>query len=203
MNGMMKYLTDLGLSPDHITVLVLSELVQSPTLGEITRQGFTTGWAAHGSSATSVSGQKTILSRLTQQLSTTEARAANGLFRKVYKYTFKIALPAGTRGVPLDAASEYWKLLFGSSGANWTQSSSDLTKPWLDWYLSFLNDKWKKAVNRDLWDQTLVFEEKTRSGEGLEWWSEDGAWPGVIDEFVSWCKTEKGVGGGLGDAMKE
>jgi DCN1-like protein 1/2 len=199
----MKYLTDLALSLDSITVLVLCELVQSPTLGEITRQGFTTGWAAHGSSATSVSGQKTILALLTLQLSRPEAIGATVQFKQVYKHTFKIALPAGTRGVPLDIACEYWKILFGPSGRNWTASSDVLTKPWLDWYLSFLNDKWKKAVNRDLWDQTLVFEEKTRGGEGLDWWSEDGAWPGVIDEFVAWCRTEKGIGGsGGGDAME-
>jgi len=80
-----------------------------------------------------------------------------------------------------------------------------LSKPWLEWWIAFLEEKWRKAVNKDLWEQTLVFCEKTRADEGLGWWSEDGAWPGIVDEFVGWCKEVKGVGagGGGGEAMEE
>jgi DCN1-like protein 1/2 len=44
-----------------------------------------------------------------------------------------------------------------------------------------------------MWNQTLEFANKTMEDESLSFWSEDGAWPSVIDDFVSWCK-EKGVG---------
>jgi len=139
------------------------------------------------------------------QLSSPEAQGAggSGLFRRVYKHTFKVAVPAGTRGIPLDQASEYWRLLFGPTGAQWGPGSASggLTKPWLEWYLTYLETKWKKAVNKDMWDQTLAFEEKTREDEGLGWWEEGGAWPTVIDDFVEWCKVEKGLG--KGDKMEE
>jgi len=193
---------------DSIGVLILSELVASPTLGEIHRTGFTTGWSAHGSSASTISGQKTLIHKLMAQLATPEARApgGSGLFRRVYKHTFKVAVPPGTRGIPLDQASEYWRLLFGETGAGWgpggaSQGGGGLTKPWLEWYLTYLETKWKKAVNKDMWDQTLAFEEKTREDEGLGWWEEGGAWPTVIDEFVEWCKVEKGLL--KGDRMEE
>lgn len=42
-----------------------------------------------------------------------------------------------------------------------------------------------------MWDQTLSFAEKTLSDESLSWWSEDSAWPGVIDEYVEYVQKEK------------
>lgn len=194
----MNYLNDLALSIESISVLLLSELVQSPTLGEITRQGFITGWSGQGSSGTTIAGQKTIIKTLNSQLTTPEARSSpQGLFRRVYKHTFKIALPSGTRGLPLEMACEYWKLLFGPTGAHWdgTAGAQGLTKPWLQWWMTFLQEKWKKDVNKDMWEQTLALAEKTRGDESLGWWSEeDSAWPSVIDDFIAWCKKEKGVG---------
>ena len=96
-------------------------------------------------------------------------------------------------------ACEYWKLLFGSKGAEW----GDGRTPWLEWWMHFLGERWKKAVNRDLWDQTAVFAEKTKQDPSMEWWSEDGAWPGVVDEFVEWVRGEKGIAGGDVDGAME
>lgn len=197
IDGTMSYLSALSVSLEDITVLVISELLASPTMGELTRVGFVAGWSSN--SATTLTAQKSVLASLLQRLPTPESRGPNGLFRRVYKHTFKIALPSGSKGVPLEMASEYWKLLFGSQGAPW--DGEDGT-PWLDWWLSFLQDKWKKAVNRDLWDQTLLLSEKTKEDGSLSWWSEESAWPGVIDEFVEWAKTEKHVGSGSGGAIE-
>lgn len=43
-----------------------------------------------------------------------------------------------------------------------------------------------------MWEQTLVFSQKSLKDETMSWWSEDGAWPGVLDEFVAYVKTRKG-----------
>lgn len=203
INGTMTYLSALSVSLEDITVLIISELLGSPTMGEIPRTGFVAGWSAH--SATTLTAQKQVLSSRLEQLPSAESRSSNGLFRRVYKHTFKIALPAGSKGVPLEMAMEYWKLLFGPQGVPWQEEEEEevrVSKPWLDWWLSFLQEHWKKAVNKDLWDQTLLFSEKTREDGTLSWWSEESAWPGVIDEFVEWAKTEKGVGKNDGNAME-
>lgn len=42
----MGYLTSLGLNPESGEVFVALELVQAPSLGEITRKGFVDGWKA-------------------------------------------------------------------------------------------------------------------------------------------------------------
>lgn len=194
----MNYLTDLSLSPDNIAVLVLSEIVASPSIGELPRAGFVSGWSAHG--ATTIAAQKKVLADQTSQLGSPTARGVGGIFRRVYKHTFKLALPPGSKSVPLEMAVEYWRLLLGDAGFSWSGDHA----PWLNWWTGFLEERWKKAVNKDLWDQTLLFADKTMQDGTLSWWSEESAWPGVIDEFVEWAKTEKGVGGSAkGDEMVE
>ncbi len=70
-------------------------------------------------------------------------------------------------------------------------STGPKSTPWLDWWLEFLETKWKKGVNRDMWDQLLVFAMKTIEMDDLSFWSEDGAWPGAIDEFVMFVKEKR------------
>lgn len=64
---------------------------------------------------------------------------------------------------------------------------------WLELWKSFLNDKWTRSVNKDMWNMTLEFALKSLSDESLSFWNEDGAWPSVIDDFVDWCR-EQGIG---------
>jgi DCN1-like protein 1/2 len=40
----MGYLQELGVDPEGVDCFAASEIVQSPTLGEITREGFVNGW---------------------------------------------------------------------------------------------------------------------------------------------------------------
>lgn len=91
-------------------------------------------------------------------------------------------------------AIEYWRLLFSEPSLEWSTSST----PWLDWWIEFLELRWKKSVNKDMWDQTLNFAIRTLDDESLKWWSEDSAWPGVVDEFVQYVQKEKRGG----DAME-
>jgi DCN1-like protein 1/2 len=46
-----------------------------------------------------------------------------------------------------------------------------------------------------MWFQALEFFNKAKSDESLSFWSEDSAWPGVIDEFVLWLKEKRGDSG--------
>lgn len=48
VEGTMKYLTDLGLNLEKIDILVLFEIVQSQTSGEMTKDNFVNGWKAVG-----------------------------------------------------------------------------------------------------------------------------------------------------------
>lgn len=110
------------------------------------------------------------------------------LFKRVYKHTFICAKDKGQKALALENALVYWDLLFSPPGKSWVTRSTNWAALWAE----FLNAKWTKSVNKDMWNQTFVFFEKTMEDESLSFWSEDGAWPGVIDEFVAYAKEKRG-----------
>jgi DCN1-like protein 1/2 len=75
-------------------------------------------------------------------------------------------------------------MLFSPPGRRWVTASVN----WLDLWLDFLQKKWTKSVNKDMWNQTFEFFQKSMQDETLSFWSEDGAWPSVIDDFVAYNK---------------
>ena len=48
IEGTMQYLEALDVPLDDITSFAVLEVVQSPTMGEMTRKGFVEGWTARG-----------------------------------------------------------------------------------------------------------------------------------------------------------
>lgn len=48
----------------------------------------------------------------------------------------------------------------------------------------------KKAITKDVWN--MVFDLMGIAGNLEEEFDEDGAWPVMIDEFVSWVKKKEG-----------
>ena len=44
----MAYISKLGFSLEDIEILILFEIIQVPTIGEITRSGFVDGWVKIG-----------------------------------------------------------------------------------------------------------------------------------------------------------
>lgn len=121
-------------------------------------------------------------------------------YTKVYEYTFQLAKTGNQKVINVETASAYWELLFTSplSAVNWNTPSSS----WSEWWIEFLNNEWKKSVNKDVWKQTLKFAQLTLQDEAISFWNEESSWPSVIDEFVEWVKREKRGGSGE-DAMEE
>jgi DCN1-like protein 1/2 len=110
------------------------------------------------------------------------------LFKRVYRHVFVCAREKGQKAIALDNALTYWQIIFSPPGKPWVTASTD----WLKLWSEFLNAKWTKSVNRDMWNQTFEFAQKTMQDETLSFWSEDSAWPGVIDEFVAYAKEKRG-----------
>ena len=112
------------------------------------------------------------------------------LFKRVYRHAFICSKEKGQKALPLENALVYWEMLFGPSGKPWITSSTN----WIELWLEFLKAKWTKSVNKDMWNQTFEFFQKSLQDESMSFWSEDGAWPGVIDDFVVYRSEERRVG---------
>ena len=186
--GTMRYLQSLAVALDEPVLLAVLAQVSAPALSEMSRDAFVTGWEQRG--ADTSTKQRAEVARFRSQLRTDPT-----LFRTVYRHAFVLGKGGegvGARAVPLDTAVEFWRLLFDPT-KGWHWKSADGTE-WLEPWLAFLTEKWKKSVGRDLWDQTLAFARKTVEDGSLGWWSEEAAWPSVVDEFVEHVKAERKAG---------
>jgi DCN1-like protein 1/2 len=181
--GANKLVGDMGFSLEDISFLVLSELVQSPSLFKITRDGFLDA-AADTNSDTLQKLRNVVLQRRTTLSKDRE------VFKNVYNHTFTLGVQGNQKSLQPEVATTFWGMLFSENGLEWRTANAN----WLEWWVDYQTNKWGKAVNKDLWKQTLTFAEETMKDETLGFWSEESSWPSVIDEFVDWVKKEKGVG---------
>ncbi|KAL7957229.1 Cullin binding domain-containing protein [Trichoderma compactum] len=183
LESTMGYLSEkLNVSLENAELFVVLELVQAPSVGEITRAGFIDGWKSSGA-GTSHAEHAAHVRKLISDLSRDTA-----LFKKVYKYAFVAGREKDQKSLALDNALIYWSMLFSAPGVVWKGKHD-----WLDLWKTFLGEKWTRSVNRDMWNMILEFALKSIIDESLSFWSEDGAWPSVIDDFVDWCR-QKGIG---------
>lgn len=181
-------LGDLDINVADIGALYLFELVQSPQLGRITRDGFLEGFSPTGSDSTAKM-RNVVLTRRSQL---PEDRT---IFKRVYNHTFSLLIEDRKKAVDLEQAIDFWRLLFSDDGFQWSTANA----PWLEWWIEFLTTKYKRPINKDLWKQTLAFAEASHKDPSLSFWNEESSWPSVIDDFVQWVKEEKRGGG---DAME-
>ncbi|KAI0156683.1 DUF298-domain-containing protein [Hypoxylon sp. FL1284] len=179
----MTYLQGIGVDLEGASLFVAMELIQAPTIGEITREGFVKGWKAVPSVEPKVEAQKQHFKRLVDALS-----RERDLFRKVYRYAFVVGREGDQRALSLDNAILYWEMLFKKPGQEWQGYASGID--WLAEWIAFLRENWTRSVSRDMWNQTFEFAVKSKEDETLGFWSEDGAWPGVVDEFVAWYRRK-------------
>ncbi|KAL2357596.1 Cullin binding-domain-containing protein [Cryomyces antarcticus] len=182
--GTMKFFGDIGVDLEGISMLIASEIVQSPSMGEMEREGFVKGWTALGADTTAKMKAATAAR---QKEIASPTPTGQDAFKRVYRHTFAVGREPGQKAVSLSSATEFWRVLFGPSGTPWASA----TTPWLDWWIDFLEQHHRKSVNKDLWNQTLNFALKCLADESVDWWDEESAWPGVVDEFVEFVKSEK------------
>ncbi|KAI4198450.1 MAG: hypothetical protein LQ346_002774 [Caloplaca aetnensis] len=189
VEGSMRYLGDLGVSLEEPVLLAVLTELEAPTMGELTRQGFVDG--CKRLRAPDIPTQKSALPKLRTDLPLASLSPAS-VFHRTYKHAFRLGLSPGQRTLPLDTAVEYFKLLLSPPALAWNTP----TTPWLDFWITYLTENWKKAISKDVWEQTEVFVVKSLEDESMGWWSEEGAWPSCLDEFVEFVKERTGKGKG-------
>ncbi len=198
---MEKYVGLVGVSHVDYELFVLLDVVQAEGLGQISRKGFVEGWKQLAQDREyrvqpDFASQKKYLRR---HIDTLPGDAA--AFNKLYQRAFLVGKEPAQKALDKDIAIVFWDMLFNPTIRAWRSKNVN----WLEVWKEFLEAKWKRSVNKDMWSQTLLFAKKTMEDETLRFWSEDQAWPGVIDDFVAWCQ-ETGVvsasKGGANDGME-
>lgn len=188
----MQYLQDLHVELDDVVVMAIFDLLDAPQMGELNKEGFVDGWqrvSTPSNPCDSTDRQEQHVKVLRQKLQTDPA-----YFKQIYKSSFKYAKPEGQRAVPVDIAFSFWDMFFrgGQGTTEWNTSSTK----WMDLWSEFYTTKNNRPVNKDLWNQVVELVAKTKEpgGETLDWWSEDGAWPTAVDDFVAFVKEKRQAG---------
>ncbi|TFK46010.1 DUF298-domain-containing protein [Heliocybe sulcata] len=107
-------------------------------------------------------------------------------FGAMYQFCFGLAKTEGSRNIDMEMASAFWSVLVVPKYPIMTE------------ILDFIKTRGTyKAVNKDLWHMTLDFCETVNPN--LDNYEAEGAWPTLLDEFVSWKKGKQGDEGGHTD----
>ncbi|EAA33666.3 hypothetical protein NCU05716 [Neurospora crassa OR74A] len=187
------YISSMGANIENVEAFVVLEIVRADSIGQITRQGFVEGWSSiyldHRIPA-DPAHHRNYVRMCIQNLPQNPA-----YFKKVYQFAFGLGKEPAQKALEKDVALVFWDLFLGTESSDtglgprpWKSKNVD----WLGAWKRFLAEKWTRSVNKDMWNQTLAFAEKTMVDETLGFWNEDQAWPGVIDDFVLWCR-EQGI----------
>ncbi|KAK4443257.1 Cullin binding-domain-containing protein [Podospora aff. communis PSN243] len=182
------YFKQLGLNLENYELFVLLDIVQADGLGQITLKGFVDGWLQASQDPNhrvqaDIASQKKYARHCAAQ-----AAKDPVYFKKLYHRAFLTGKEPQQKALDKEVAIVFWEMLFSPAVHPWRSKNVN----WLDVWKQFLEAKWTRSVNKDMWSQTLSFADKTMEDETLGFWSEDQAWPGVIDDFVAWCR-ETGV----------
>ncbi|KAK4164013.1 Cullin binding-domain-containing protein [Cladorrhinum sp. PSN259] len=195
--SVIGYIESLGADPNTYESLLVHDILQAEELYRITRKEFVEGWQRVNENHSEVTPDHAAHKKFVKQSSDKLGKDQEA-FKKLYQYAFN----AGTESVDgkrqksmgMGTALGCWEALFHPQiGHAWKSPSVN----WLEVWQQFLTDKFlvdgkfTRTVSKDLWNQTLVFANKTLEDETLGFWNEDQAWPGIIDDFAAWCKEKE------------
>jgi len=109
----------------------------------------------------------------------TYAKDRQATFSKFYMSCFLLVKTGQSRNIEMETALAFWSVLLVPQ------------YPIMNEVISFIEDKGSyKAVNKDVWNMMLEF--CRTINPNLENYEADGAWPTLLDDFVSWKKDQTG-----------
>ncbi|KXX82510.1 Defective in cullin neddylation protein 1 [Madurella mycetomatis] len=197
------YIQRLGASAENYEMFVVLDIVNADALGQISRAGFVEGWARQrvpdiGKKA---GNEKTVPPNLSAhqqhvRYCCDKVTTDPAYFKTLYQRAFLAGREPQQKSVNMEVAIVFWGMMFEPTMRSWRSAKVDWLQAWTDYLTEkfYIEDgdksRWTRTVSRDLWTQTALFAAKTMEDELLSFWSEEQAWPGLIDEFVVWCRDK-------------
>uniref|UniRef100_A0A5S6QXN9 Defective in cullin neddylation protein n=1 Tax=Trichuris muris TaxID=70415 RepID=A0A5S6QXN9_TRIMR len=165
-SGVEAFLRDLRLPSDDLLVLVLAWKMRAKTQCEFTKDEFVNGLMEIR--CDSLEKLRNKLEKFRSELQDEEK------FRDFYQFTFLFAKSPSQKGLDVEMAIGYWRLILSGRFFH------------LDNWCNFLQSTRRKPITRDTWNLVLDFS-KVISND-FNNYDTQGAWPTLLDEFVEYMK---------------
>lgn len=168
--GMEKFCQDLEVDPEDVITLVIAYHLKAQQMGCFTREEFTKGFEALGLDT---------IDKIRKHLPKFRAELNDPVtFKNIYRFTFDFSKEAQQKCIDIEIAQALISLLLVDR------------HPLATSFLDFLKQQDSyKGLNIDQWTSLLEFCKTIDTN--FSNYDENGAWPCVLDEWVTWVKEKK------------